>query len=173
MPATSRPSTGFLRAAEPEGEAERVGLARHQVPGAAVETGGVHPHEHLVVGEPGAATCAEVQDVGRAVAVLHVAVHRPAVLTAPAATSSSPSPARTGRGIVHAVSGFLVEHGGNIVESQQFGDRDTGRFFMRIDFAIADRRRPPTTLRADFAAVAERVRDGLRAVGRRGRRTAR
>ena len=42
-------------------------------------------------------------------------------------------------GIVHAVSGFLVERGGNIVESQQFGDRLTGRFFMRIDFA---RRRP-------------------------------
>ena len=30
-------------------------------------------------------------------------------------------------GIVHAVSGFLVEHGGNIVESQQFGDRQNGR----------------------------------------------
>ena len=39
-------------------------------------------------------------------------------------------------GIVHAVSGFLVEHGGNIVESQQFGDRLTGRFFMRVDFAV-------------------------------------
>ena len=39
-------------------------------------------------------------------------------------------------GIVHAVSGFLVEHGGNIIESQQFGDRLNGRFFMRIDFAV-------------------------------------
>ena len=29
-------------------------------------------------------------------------------------------------GVVHAVSGFLVRHGGNIVESQQFGDRLTG-----------------------------------------------
>ena len=35
-------------------------------------------------------------------------------------------------GVVHAVSGFLVRHGGNIVESQQFGDRLTGRFFMRM-----------------------------------------
>ena len=45
-------------------------------------------------------------------------------------------------GIVHAVSGFLVERGGNILESQQFGDRLTKRFFMRIDFVVAgaDRR---------------------------------
>jgi formyltetrahydrofolate deformylase len=35
-------------------------------------------------------------------------------------------------GIVHAVTGLLAEHGCNIVDSQQFGDRDTGRFFMRV-----------------------------------------
>ncbi len=40
-------------------------------------------------------------------------------------------------GIVHAVTGFLVGHGGNIIESQQFGDQLTERFFMRIDFEIA------------------------------------
>jgi formyltetrahydrofolate deformylase len=37
-------------------------------------------------------------------------------------------------GIVHAVSGFLVENAGNIIESQQFGDAETGRFFMRVHF---------------------------------------
>ena len=37
-------------------------------------------------------------------------------------------------GIVHAVATFLMEHGGNIRESQQFGDQEHGRFFMRIDF---------------------------------------
>jgi len=37
-------------------------------------------------------------------------------------------------GIVHAVSGLLVEHGANIVESQQFGDRSSGSFFMRVQF---------------------------------------
>ncbi|HEY6738657.1 MAG TPA: formyltetrahydrofolate deformylase [Actinopolymorphaceae bacterium] len=37
-------------------------------------------------------------------------------------------------GIVHAVSGFLHEHGCNIVESQQFGDKLSGRFFMRVHF---------------------------------------
>lgn len=56
-------------------------------------------------------------------------------------------------GIVHAVSGFLVERGGNIVESQQFGDRLTDRFFMRIDFVVAGPA-TPESLRADFATVA-------------------
>jgi formyltetrahydrofolate deformylase len=35
-------------------------------------------------------------------------------------------------GIVHAVSGLLAEHGGNITESQQFGDQQSGLFFMRV-----------------------------------------
>ena len=59
-------------------------------------------------------------------------------------------------GIVHAVSGFLVEHGGNIVESQQFGDRLNGRFFMRIDFSMADDSATVESLRAAFAEVAQR-----------------
>ena len=35
-------------------------------------------------------------------------------------------------GIVHAVSGALVQAHGNITESQQFSSDDTGRFFMRL-----------------------------------------
>lgn len=35
-------------------------------------------------------------------------------------------------GIVHAVSGAIVEASGNITESQQFSSEDTGRFFMRL-----------------------------------------
>ena len=57
-------------------------------------------------------------------------------------------------GIVHAVSGFLVAHGGNILESQQFGDRLTSRFFMRIDVEVPG----PTdaaAMRAAFAPLAE------------------
>lgn len=43
-------------------------------------------------------------------------------------------------GIVHAVSGLLAGHGGNITESQQFGAADTGNFFMRVAFeSSADR----------------------------------
>ncbi len=41
-------------------------------------------------------------------------------------------------GIVHAVSGFLLEHGGNILEAQQFDDRATGLFFMRVHFETRD-----------------------------------
>ncbi|HTP17181.1 MAG TPA: formyltetrahydrofolate deformylase [Streptosporangiaceae bacterium] len=37
-------------------------------------------------------------------------------------------------GIVAAVAGLLAGHGGNIVESQQYGDPATGRFFMRVQF---------------------------------------
>src|ERR1700730_2945419 len=37
-------------------------------------------------------------------------------------------------GIVAAVSGLLAERGCNILESQQYGDRGTGRFFMRVQF---------------------------------------
>jgi formyltetrahydrofolate deformylase len=35
-------------------------------------------------------------------------------------------------GLVHAVTGYLLDFGGNIVASQQFEDRLTGRFFMRV-----------------------------------------
>jgi formyltetrahydrofolate deformylase len=38
-------------------------------------------------------------------------------------------------GIVHAVSGFLFERGGNIEEAAQSSDPDTGLFFMRVRFA--------------------------------------
>jgi len=53
-------------------------------------------------------------------------------------------------GIVAAVSGLLAERGCNIVESQQFSDLDTGRFFMRVAFtAPAD----VTDLQSAFAAL--------------------
>ncbi|NEM92245.1 formyltetrahydrofolate deformylase [Galbitalea soli] len=35
-------------------------------------------------------------------------------------------------GIVHAISGAVVEAAGNITESQQFSSNDTGTFFMRL-----------------------------------------
>ncbi len=38
-------------------------------------------------------------------------------------------------GIVHAVSGLLLQHGGNIEEAAQHHDRATGLFFMRVQFA--------------------------------------
>ncbi len=38
------------------------------------------------------------------------------------------------RGLVHAVSGFLLEQGANIEEASQFNDSATGLFFMRVQF---------------------------------------
>jgi formyltetrahydrofolate deformylase len=40
------------------------------------------------------------------------------------------------RGIVAAVTGFLAEQYGFIIESAQFGDASTHRFFMRVEFAL-------------------------------------
>ena len=57
-------------------------------------------------------------------------------------------------GIVHAVSGFLVRSSGNIVESQQFGDSETGRFFMRVQFETLDPAVGLEELRASFDDVA-------------------
>ncbi|APU40797.1 formyltetrahydrofolate deformylase [Streptomyces sp. NPDC056254] len=58
------------------------------------------------------------------------------------------------QGIVHAVSSYLFMTGCNIVDSQQFGDRETGLFFMRVHFEAE----PTVTvekLRASFAAIGE------------------
>lgn len=39
-------------------------------------------------------------------------------------------------GIVHRISGLLLAHEGNILDAQQFGDEETGRFFLRVHFAL-------------------------------------
>ena len=57
------------------------------------------------------------------------------------------------RGIVHAVSGFLLEHGGNIEEAAQYNDHDTGLFFMRVQFACDSL--DDAALRARLAPFAE------------------
>ncbi len=57
-------------------------------------------------------------------------------------------------GIVHAVSGFLVAQHCNIVSSQQFEDRDSGMFFMRVQ-ASALNGLDVDALRAAFTPVAE------------------
>ena len=61
-------------------------------------------------------------------------------------------------GIVHAVTGFLLENGCNIVDSAQFGDPDTRRFFMRVAFARPGgaQAQSPADLRAAFAPIAQR-----------------
>ncbi|MFE2445500.1 formyltetrahydrofolate deformylase [Streptomyces melanosporofaciens] len=58
------------------------------------------------------------------------------------------------QGIVHAVSSYLFMTGCNIEDSQQFGDRDTGLFFMRVAFRAVSPVKVED-LRASFAAVGE------------------
>ncbi|AVH99627.1 MULTISPECIES: formyltetrahydrofolate deformylase [Streptomyces] len=58
------------------------------------------------------------------------------------------------QGIVHAVSSYLFITGCNIEDSQQFGDRDTGLFFMRVHFS-AEAPVDVEKLRASFAAVGD------------------
>ncbi|MBC7495740.1 MAG: formyltetrahydrofolate deformylase [Sphingomonadaceae bacterium] len=41
-------------------------------------------------------------------------------------------------GIVAHVANHIFASGGNILESSQYNDRETGRFFMRVGFALAD-----------------------------------
>lgn len=57
------------------------------------------------------------------------------------------------RGIVHRVSGFLLEHGCNIIDSAQFGDEESQLFFMRVHFALEDARVDASALRAGFDAL--------------------
>ncbi len=55
---------------------------------------------------------------------------------------------------MHAVSSYLFMTGCNIEDSQQFGDHDTGLFFMRVHFSAE----APVTvekLRASFAAIGD------------------
>jgi formyltetrahydrofolate deformylase len=58
-------------------------------------------------------------------------------------------------GLVHAVSGYLVEVRANIVESAQFEDVDTLRFFMRIRFDLLDDAITLDTVRRGFAPIAD------------------
>lgn len=54
-------------------------------------------------------------------------------------------------GIVHAVAGMLAEHGGNITESQQFGDPTSGLFFMRVQVESTASRDELTTAMTQVA----------------------
>jgi formyltetrahydrofolate deformylase len=54
------------------------------------------------------------------------------------------------RGIVAAVSGFLAQHHGFIIESAQFGDASTGQFFLRIEFSAGQETPPEDIFKKKF-----------------------
>jgi formyltetrahydrofolate deformylase len=59
-------------------------------------------------------------------------------------------------GIVAAVSTCIFEHGGNVRESQQFDDTESGRFFARIVLDHPKNRLDVTGLREALGVIAER-----------------
>jgi len=59
------------------------------------------------------------------------------------------------RGIVAAVAGFLAGQDCNIIESAQFDDLESGKFFLRIRF-ISEAGVDGETLRSAFGAIARR-----------------
>jgi formyltetrahydrofolate deformylase len=58
-------------------------------------------------------------------------------------------------GLVAAVTTLLFESGANVLEAQQFDDRETGRFFMRIVFHLAAD--AAVDLRARFSGLADKL----------------
>ena len=59
------------------------------------------------------------------------------------------------RGIVAAISGYLAQNGCYIVDSSQFDDLDTKKFFMRISY-ISEEGKTDDQLLAGFQPIAER-----------------
>ena len=59
------------------------------------------------------------------------------------------------RGIVQRVSGFLADHGCNILDSAQFGDTQSKLFFMRVHFVQEDGQFELPELRQAFGRLAD------------------
>lgn len=57
------------------------------------------------------------------------------------------------KGIVHAVTGWLLEQQGNILEAQQYGDPETQQFFLRIHFGV-QQQTTSEALRENFDHIA-------------------
>ena len=58
-------------------------------------------------------------------------------------------------GITARVASFLFERGGNILEAQQFNDRQSDAFFMRVEFDPGQTSRE--SIREDFTPLAEEL----------------
>ena len=60
-------------------------------------------------------------------------------------------------GLVATATGLLFECGANILEAQQFNDRDAGRFFMRIVYELDASGPASSQLRSRFEDLAEKL----------------
>jgi formyltetrahydrofolate deformylase len=65
-------------------------------------------------------------------------------------------------GIIHAISGFLFDHGCDILDIKQYGDKAQQHFFMRVHFSSrpspAEESSTTEELRRDFIPVADKWR---------------
>lgn len=60
------------------------------------------------------------------------------------------------KGVVASVSGFLYQHGGNILHADEHGDRDSNTFLMRVEFDPAELDIPLSDFSWNFAEIAKR-----------------
>src|SRR5258705_1357154 len=59
------------------------------------------------------------------------------------------------RGLVASIAQFLYEHGANILHSDQHQDNETGRFFMRIEWALEGFDLTEKSFVEQFGSIAE------------------
>src|SRR5215831_8281757 len=58
------------------------------------------------------------------------------------------------KGIVASVSGFLYQHGGNILHADEHNDRDSNTFLMRVEFDPAELDLPLSDFASQFSRIA-------------------
>jgi formyltetrahydrofolate deformylase len=58
-------------------------------------------------------------------------------------------------GIVACVAQFLYSHGGNILHADQHQDNEVGRFFMRIEWSLAEFDLQEGTFQREFVSIAQ------------------
>jgi formyltetrahydrofolate deformylase len=60
------------------------------------------------------------------------------------------------KGVVASVSGFIYQHGGNILHADEHGDRDSNTFLMRVEFDPAELDLPLRDFCTQFSAIAKK-----------------
>jgi formyltetrahydrofolate deformylase len=58
------------------------------------------------------------------------------------------------KGVVAGVSGFIFQHGGNILHADEHGDRDSNMFLMRVEFDPAELDLPLSDFSSHFSEIA-------------------
>jgi formyltetrahydrofolate deformylase len=58
------------------------------------------------------------------------------------------------KGVVAGVSGFIFQHGGNILHADEHGDRDSNTFLMRVEFDPAELDLPLSDFSSHFSEIA-------------------